>query len=208
MTVLNGRLPESALVPVGGGLFLQREAAASFLALQSALRRQVGRSLGLNAAYRSYAKQQYLYNGYVSHQPGFNLAAYPGMSNHGWGLAIDLASPADRQLVDRFGARYGWAKRWSDAPSEWWHIKFNAPIWRANKGTLVDPFAALLSDERRWLTEYTKLKSANADRPRRRTLWKVLRARRKDIWRQAQKSGWNADRRAARYRLIRHYIGG
>lgn len=51
-------------------------------------------------------------------------AAYPGTSNHGWGKAVDLMNWSQRRFIDRYGAPYGWQKRWSDAQHEWWHIKW------------------------------------------------------------------------------------
>jgi hypothetical protein len=31
-----------------------------------------------------------------------------------------------RAFIDREGARFGWSKQWSDAPSEWWHVLYQA----------------------------------------------------------------------------------
>lgn len=36
------------------------------------------------------SSQEYLYNGWLEKKPGFNLAAKPGRSNHGSGIAIDF----------------------------------------------------------------------------------------------------------------------
>lgn len=77
---------------------------------------------GSKSSYRTYDQQVYFWNLY---QQGGNTAARPGTSNHGWGLAVDLATPAMRALLDRIGAPYGWSKAWSDAPGEWWHIKYS-----------------------------------------------------------------------------------
>ena len=38
----------------------------------------------------SASSQQYLYDGWIAKKPGFNLAAAPGGSNHGWGIGLDL----------------------------------------------------------------------------------------------------------------------
>ena len=49
---------------------------------------------GPNAAksgFRTYPSQQFLYNGYINHLPGFNKAARPGFSNHQDGFAYDFA---------------------------------------------------------------------------------------------------------------------
>jgi len=34
-----------------------------------------------------------------------------------------------RAMVDRIGAKYGWSKQWSDAPTEWWHILYQPGHW-------------------------------------------------------------------------------
>jgi hypothetical protein len=88
-------------------------------------------------AYRSFAEQQVLYARYRAGTG--NLAAYPGTSNHGLGLAIDLATPRMRTWIDHHGRPFGWSKAWSDAQSEWWHLKWRAGVWhqRPNPGTSI-----------------------------------------------------------------------
>jgi murein L,D-transpeptidase YcbB/YkuD len=120
----NGQYPASALAPIGGGYYLARGGPAeSWNAMAAESTRRWGRRLAVVAAYRTYAKQVYFWNLYRSGQG--NLAAYPGTSNHGTGHAVDCASQWDRWAIDQIGARYGWAKRCSDAQSEWWHIIYN-----------------------------------------------------------------------------------
>ena len=82
---------------------------------------------GSMSSYRSYDQQVYLWNLYQAGKG--NLAAVPGQSNHGAGIAVDLATPAMRTMVDQIGRKYGFAKDWSDAPSEWWHIKWREGVW-------------------------------------------------------------------------------
>jgi hypothetical protein len=50
-----------------------------------------GVDLPLRSGFRTYAEQQYLYNGWIHHLPNFNLAAEPGKSNHQDGYAYDFA---------------------------------------------------------------------------------------------------------------------
>src|SRR5260370_27892690 len=57
-------------------------------------------------------------------------AATPGTSNHGLGLAVDLATTQMRSELDAWGSYFGWAKRWSDASWEWWHILYRGGVWR------------------------------------------------------------------------------
>ena len=119
----NGKLPASDLAPIAQGQ-LRKDAAAAWNAMNVEARRN-GLQLvptGSKSSYRSYAQQVELWNLYQSGRG--NLAARPGTSNHGWGNAVDLATPEMRSMVDRIGAKYGYSKSWSDAPSEWWHIVY------------------------------------------------------------------------------------
>lgn len=65
------------------------------LALLGAAGEHAGEQLlidGADGAWRSYARQSYLYFGYVNHLPGFNTASNPdtGQRNHMRGAAFDL----------------------------------------------------------------------------------------------------------------------
>jgi hypothetical protein len=119
----NGRLPASSLAPIGGGYFLRRDAAKAFNAMSAEARQRFGVSVKVVAGYRTFARQVYFWNLWRAGKG--NLAAEPGSSNHGWGVAVDLASQRMRWIVDHIGAKYGFSKAWSDAPGEWWHIRFD-----------------------------------------------------------------------------------
>jgi hypothetical protein len=124
----NGQLPASELAPIAGGQ-LSKDAAAAWNAMNAEARAK-GRELrptGSKSSYRTVAQQVELWNAYTAGTG--NLAARPGTSNHGWGLAVDLATPEMRTMVDQIGAKYGWSKQWSDAPSEWWHLKYKPGVW-------------------------------------------------------------------------------
>ncbi len=77
-------------------------------------------SLGPNSSYRTYAGQQYFWNLYQNGTG--NLAAYPGTSNHGWGVAVDIASSTQWNMVARYGSKFGWKK--TEAFSEDWHYNY------------------------------------------------------------------------------------
>lgn len=53
---------------------------------------------------------------------GKSRAAYPGTSNHGWGMAIDVEGEVAKQWVRENGFKYGWV--WGEAPNEDWHFTF------------------------------------------------------------------------------------
>jgi hypothetical protein len=126
----NGKLPASDLAPIlGGTLAKSNFVAASWNAMNVEARR-LGvelRPTGSRSSYRTYEEQVYFWNLYQSGNG--NLAARPGTSNHGWGTAVDVATQQMRGMIDRIGRRYGWAKEWSDAPSEWWHLRHRAGVW-------------------------------------------------------------------------------
>ena len=124
----NGRLPPEALAPIAQGQ-LRTDAAAAWNAMNVEARVRGLELLpnGSKSSYRTYAQQVELYALYQSGRG--NLAAVPGNSNHGWGLAVDVATPEMRAMIDRIGEKYGWAKKWSDAASEWWHLKYRAGVW-------------------------------------------------------------------------------
>lgn len=130
----NGNLPDSALSPIAGGGQLANEAAAAWNALAAHVYDKEGWKISASEGYRTIERQWYFWNLYQSGHG--NLAAYPGTSSHGLGLAVDLSSTTDRAMIDKYGAAFGWSKSWSDAPSEWWHIKYQSGHYSGpNPGT-------------------------------------------------------------------------
>jgi len=121
----NGYIPSSLLGDVpGANAGLLKSAALAFTAMHYDSVKRFGVPLTINdgtvgRTYRSYARQLLAKRVYGSN------AAWPGTSNHGLGLCVDLMSYAQRSAIDRIGAHYGFAKRCSDASWEWWHIKYN-----------------------------------------------------------------------------------
>lgn len=118
----NGHLSGSELAPIPGGE-LRKDAAAAWNAPGGPA--DAGcRPTGSMSSYRTYDEQVYLWGLYQRGEG--NLAAVPGTSNHGWGLAVDLAEPWMRTWIDEHGAAYGWKK--TEAFSEWWHINFTGQV--------------------------------------------------------------------------------
>ena len=120
----NGRLPSGALASVGYGTWkLSTYCINDYKAMNAAFRARFGINLpisGSMSAYRTYDQQVYLYNLYLSGQG--NLAARPGTSNHGWGLAVDVSvSPYGSTYYNWLNANAG---RWGfndDVSGEPWH---------------------------------------------------------------------------------------
>lgn len=145
--IKNGKLPSSVLVPITGGGSLHRHAAAAWEAMVAAAAAD-GIELRHVGAYRSYESQLAMFRDRYQTTPngarvtrrwngltyylkrGKAPSATPGTSNHGWGLAIDVASVgADGRLpwlvvhAGRFG--FTWEVADSSNPNfEAWHIRY------------------------------------------------------------------------------------
>ena len=115
----NGRVPASALSEVGGldGHRLWTPAARSLEALRAAAARD-GVRIGVTDSYRPYDVQVDLARRKGLYSQG-GLAAVPGTSDHGWGIAVDLDLDDRAQAWMRTHAgRYGFVE---DVPREPWH---------------------------------------------------------------------------------------
>jgi LAS superfamily LD-carboxypeptidase LdcB len=122
--------PTASAVPSGmgylwspsGSVPLDPVAAQSFEAMRQESLSAFGVDLypdGLLSGYRTYEQQAYLYDLYLSGQGA--PANPPGSSTHELGVAVDLAEPVMRDVVDQIGSAYGWAGTIS---SEWWHVAY------------------------------------------------------------------------------------
>lgn len=80
--------------------------------------RETGIKIAPNGSYSTYRTVPMQVE--MKAQYGAN-AATPGTSNHGYALAVDTD---DHVIVNRFGAKYGFQKIWSDASWEPWHFKY------------------------------------------------------------------------------------
>jgi len=126
----NGRIPADALCPLWGtsGQMLRADAAAAFNEMSRAYAQVFGAPICVTDSYRSYEEQVAV----KAAKPG--LAAQPGGSNHGWGMAVDLCdgiqqygSPTHQWMQDN-SMLYGfflpaWAQQGGSKP-EPWHWEF------------------------------------------------------------------------------------
>jgi LAS superfamily LD-carboxypeptidase LdcB len=122
----NGMLPASALCPLASapGHRLRGDAAAAFDQMSAAFAQAFGHPICVTDSYRSYAEQVDVYR----RKP--NLAAIPGRSNHGWGLAADLGCG-----IQNFGSpQYRWMKA-NAAKFGWFH-----PGWAEPNGSKPEPW--------------------------------------------------------------------
>ncbi len=126
----NGMIPAEALCPLWGtnSQLLRADAAAAFNDLSKAYAEEFGAPICVTDSYRSYGEQVAV----AAAKP--DLAAQPGSSNHGWGVATDLCdgiqdfgSATHRWMQDNslvFGWFHpAWAQQGGGKP-EAWHWEF------------------------------------------------------------------------------------
>jgi hypothetical protein len=122
--VANGLLEDVQLCPIGGGHQLRPDAAAAYLALDAAFQAQFGVPLEITDSYRSLAAQRTL----ARQKP--SLAARPGTSEHGWGLAVDLFGGVESYR----SAEHRWLRE--HAPAFGW----DNPPWARDGGSREEPW--------------------------------------------------------------------
>ena len=122
----NGFLPDSVLCPLrtAGGQRLVAAAATAFDELSRLRAAQTGGPLCVTDSYRDYAGQVAVF------QTKPSLAATPGRSQHGWGLALDLCGGAERSDSEMFG----WLKQHAAA------FGFRHPDWAEPDGSRPEPW--------------------------------------------------------------------
>jgi hypothetical protein len=115
----NGRVPAAALSAIGGTSHqLWAPAARSFEAMQAAAAAE-GVTIGVTDSYRTYESQVDLVARKGLYSQG-GLAAAPGTSMHGWGVATDLRLDASAQAWMRSNAgRYGFVENVAREPWHW-----------------------------------------------------------------------------------------
>jgi LAS superfamily LD-carboxypeptidase LdcB len=122
----NGQLDPASLCPLweAPGQRLRMDAAHAFDAMSQYHARTLHAPLCVTDSYRSYAQQVDVYH----RKPG--LAAVPGTSEHGWGLATDLCGgvqtygSAAFRWMKTYGPRFGfhhpaWAEPTGSKPEAW-----------------------------------------------------------------------------------------
>ena len=121
----------SSLAPPGmadipspwGPLQLRADAAQAWNAMSDEALRLYGVELqpgGPASAYRTSEQQAELYDLFLSGQGA--PADPPGSSSHQLGLAVDVATPEMRSIIDEIGGQFGWGK--VHGPGEWWHVDY------------------------------------------------------------------------------------
>jgi hypothetical protein len=122
----NGQIPVDVLCPLWGtsGQVLRADAAASFNALSRKYAETFSAPICVTDSYRDFASQVAV----RAAKP--TLAAVPGTSNHGWGVALDLCDG-----VQVFGSpQHEWLKLHAMAYG-WFH-----PSWAQAGGSKPEPW--------------------------------------------------------------------
>jgi hypothetical protein len=126
----NGEAPDDALcsATTDGGQRLRCDAAVAYRLLDAAYEDALGGPICITDSYRDRALQE---STNVA-KPG--LAAKPGTSEHGWGLAVDLCGGIERfgtpghDWLVAHGPAYGWTHpAWAEAGGsrpEPWHFEY------------------------------------------------------------------------------------
>lgn len=122
----NGELPEEWLCDLGKEDHrLRADAAVSFAKMNAAYKKDTGKEFQITDSYRDMAGQLSV----AGRKPG--LAAKPGTSLHGWGIALDLGGGVESKsgawswLVEH-GDEYGWENPdWAKSSMyEPWHWEY------------------------------------------------------------------------------------
>ena len=126
----NGRIAAGDLdeLSFASGETLRRDAAEQLERLDKAYRARFGQHLKVRGSYRSYDSQVS-----VKASRGY-MAAVPGYSNHGWGVAVDLNggveeySSAQHRWLVQHAKKFGWQNPgWAQADGrkpEAWHWEY------------------------------------------------------------------------------------
>lgn len=141
----NGELNQEVLVPIRPSGRLYHSAAAAWEGMRLAARAEGIRLAPTSVAdaYRSLTVQTAVFqirytkkvlegrptriwnNERYYLRRGFAPVAVPGTSNHGWGLAVDVASVGEGGRLEwlaKNAPRFGWS--WEVVPQEPWHIRY------------------------------------------------------------------------------------
>lgn len=155
---LNGQFPDTLLTylgwPEADHLRLVPDAAASLNRLAVAFEARFGKPLYITDAYRTLATQVSL-----KIRKG-TFAARPGTSNHGWGLAIDMASRInvdnsdEHRWMETNGPHFGWINPWwaedrirTNGEYEPWHWEFHSDLDRSTNSPTHTPTPTPTEDD-------------------------------------------------------------
>jgi hypothetical protein len=117
----SGKVPSSALaaIPWAPDHFVRADVLPGLIKLDTAYHEAFGEHLTINSSYRTYESQKELYD------PSSPIAAPPGCSNHGLGLAVDIGGGVETFDTEQ----YNWLKQHAETYG-WTHPEFAEPNGR------------------------------------------------------------------------------
>ena len=117
----SGKIPSSALSPIPWAPthFVRTDVLDGLIELDAAYRKAFGEHLTINSSYRSYEAQASIYD------PSSPIAAPPGCSNHGMGLAVDIGGGVETFDTEQYNWLKAHAKNYG-----WVHPAFAEPDGR------------------------------------------------------------------------------
>lgn len=174
--------------------------------------RGAGIAFTLNSGRRTMALQRILRSKYLAwlarRGPWAPLAAIPSCS----APHIRCKRPDHAIDVNSLDGGAGRLAMWLRAqgaaavftvPGEPWHIEVPLDDLEKLAARLAVPSLAVLTKtEREWVRELDHLRAANTNLKRRKELFALLKHRRKAIWLNAHRQGWDHKHRRARYRIL------
>jgi hypothetical protein len=117
----NGKIPSDALAPINGSNERLWTPAAERLNAMISDAKAAGVNISVTDGYRTYESQVRLAQQKGLYSQG-GLAAAPGTSEHGWGLAVDLGlNPTAQAWMREHAKEYGFVE---NVPREPWHWEF------------------------------------------------------------------------------------
>lgn len=117
----NGKIPADALAPLNGSSERMWAPATERLNAMISDAKAAGVSISVTDGYRTYDSQVRLAQQKGLYSQG-GLAAAPGTSEHGWGLAVDLGlNPTAQAWMRQHAQDYGFVE---NVPREPWHWEF------------------------------------------------------------------------------------
>jgi hypothetical protein len=134
LKTVTGKLSDSQLKSIGNGHKLTPAAADAFLEMKAAYEAaNPGKTIKVSDSYRSYEVQNAIFDWDLYNSTGKKrkkgtngtwAAAYPGTSNHGRGLSLDLGPAEAQKWIRDNGEAYGWS--WAEGRSvgEPWHFTY------------------------------------------------------------------------------------
>lgn len=135
-TVSNGQIDTATLTEVPAYLralhgntdrYLNPVAAKQLIQMNAAYRAHFGTNITINEGYRTLATQHSYYA-----TLGASIAAKPGTSNHGMGLAIDISGKVTiggsqgSEWINSYSRAFGWDRPaiFDRTTTEYWHVNF------------------------------------------------------------------------------------